>query len=105
MNRLDEEGQFSLDREAEEVARFCETYSYDCESEVIRDLTNNAGSSAKAEYKDPEDLANLIEGMELHISVPKSKVVRRTGSWFLQKWQNCFAHLSANGPTVHTVGC
>lgn len=69
-----------LDQEAHATADLAETYANDCASEVIRDLTNNAGSNAKAEYTDPDNLLELIEGMSSYIA---AKIRGREANWIV----------------------
>jgi hypothetical protein len=79
-NTLSEDGQHSLELEAEETARFAQRYANDVTREVIRDLSNNAGSKANAEYTNPDALATLIEGMSAYIG---AKIKGRDATWIV----------------------
>ncbi len=93
-----ENGQHSLDKETAELAGFSQRYSNEVTREIIRDLRNNPGSKAQAEYTDPEGLLSLVEGMSAYIA---AKIKGRDASWivaspqvaellrpFVQEWKD-----------------
>jgi hypothetical protein len=71
---------YNLDQEANELAIFCQRYVNEVNVEVIKDLTNNSGSYAKAEYVDPDHLLSLVNGMSSYIA---AKLKGREASWIV----------------------
>ena len=79
-NMLDERGQHSLDLEAKALASFSQRFANDVAKEVVRDLTNNAGSKANSKYTDQDHLLSLIEGMSAYIG---AKIKGREATWIV----------------------
>lgn len=71
---------FSLDAEAEKLAEFANEIQAEFSKEIIRDLTLNAGKTAKYEYKDEDHLFSLIEGMSAYIG---AKCFNREATWIV----------------------
>lgn len=67
-----------LEAEAEATADFARSLTDEIGREIIRDLTNNAGSNAKYDYKDEAHLFSLVEGMSAYIA---AKIYGNQATW------------------------
>jgi len=77
---IDQNEEFSLDTEADVVAKFSESLCNDFGREIIRDLAMNAGKLAVHEYKNESHLLSLIEGMSAYIG---AKCFGKEATWIV----------------------
>lgn len=75
---FEQKSYFSLENEAEDVAKFSEAASVELGREIIRDLAMNAGKSGVYSYQNEDHLMSLIEGMSSYIA---AKCFGREATW------------------------